>query len=79
MTTCLNYLVLRKVFSLEVDFRLNDIQDESFNFNFFENKRFFWKEGVQFDLSVLLVSFWKAAFHDEWKSLLKAYAVITAA
>ena len=41
MTTCLNYLVLRKVFSLEVDFRLNDIQDESFNFNFFENERFF--------------------------------------
>ena len=41
MTTYLNYLVLRKVFSLEVDFRLNDIQDESFNFNFFENERFF--------------------------------------
>ena len=41
MTTYLNYLVPRKVFPLEVDFRLNDIQDESFNFNFFENERFF--------------------------------------
>ena len=47
--------MLRKVFSLEVQFHSDEIQDD--NFNFFDNECFCGAEGVQFKPNVSLVSF----------------------